>query len=235
MTTDISVSVVCKVNKSQKTGESYDSLVRFLVHCQKCQFRQFLEDGFSIKKFSPAIECCCEESDTSLSSKVVLGPMWAGSIFRDDFVEKIVLIGKEIKVTGGFGKILQNILIESRCFIDSAQEKLLLKELGNNGTKHGENKDNEESNDLSYEPPSTKTCSKSYIESEMCLDPAAFYMDFQVHSITRSCPPKLQKIIDILRSKGFKATKNHFGGRCVRTNASLHTFRKILLSIHENS
>ena len=235
--TDIGVTVVCKVRKSPKSGESCSSLVRFLAHCQKCQYRQFLADGKCLKKFTVPIVCCCgKEKDASVSSMMLLGPMWSGNLFCPDFVKIVLTLTSHLKTSGNINKVLQTILIESKCYDNSNEENILLKEIEAICKNNTVNNNVQHKHD-DYEPSSKKVkltyeSFPDVINSVELPDAAPFFMDFQVHSVSGSNPPKLLKLIDILRSKGFKASKTHFGPRCLRTNASLHEFKLMLKDIH---
>ena len=53
----------------------------------------------------------------------------------------------------------------------------------------------------------------------MKTDEVAMYFDIQARSVPASGPPPLKKVVNKLRSMGYRACQSTFGSRKVRTNA----------------
>ena len=63
------------------------------------------------------------------------------------------------------------------------------------------------------------------------VDQLAFYFDIQYHSKKVKSPPSWDVVISKLREKGFKASRSHFGFRCIRTSANVKEVECTISSI----
>lgn len=65
-----------------------------------------------------------------------------------------------------------------------------------------------------------------------CLDevdgPPAFYDIHEISSKEGTSPPKLEKLIDKIQTRGFFASRTHFSGTGIRTNAPLKILKKLV-------
>ncbi len=67
---------------------------------------------------------------------------------------------------------------------------------------------------------------------EMEIPEQPFYYDLHLlASELRVNPPSVDKVVDALKSSGYKAVRTHFGNWCVRTNAPIEVLRNIVKNL----
>nr|CAB3267260.1 TRMT1-like protein [Phallusia mammillata] len=220
--TEYSVTVVFHVLRGAKHVEPCLPLVQPLSHCLNCQARAFNEDCSQTLPLNEQTPLCgCGDNNTSALTQ--LGPMWSGSIFNPTFIQKLLDQAIDFKMSESLTKIFQLLLIDSVCCKSELAENALLK-LPETSTSNQDG------------PPEKKAKSdeESIVIKLDDIQPAPlFYFDFQHHSVKGGNPPKLSAVVERLRKLGHRASKTHFGPRCVRTSASLQQFNDLLKQMWE--
>nr|XP_026691407.1 TRMT1-like protein [Ciona intestinalis] len=226
-------TVVCRVLRGPKHGDISTSSIQLLEHCQLCQARRFKPRTKYITYGNGKTLCKCSTEEAA-APLLLLGPMWSGSIFQPEFVLKTCLTAKQMNLSLEHRKILELILLESVCCKTNEEEENLLK---HTTQFNGKNQLNEKS-----EPKHKKIKLDSEVSSEngpsltkemRSYKHIPFYCDFQHHSVKGGNPPRLLTVLNELRSRGYNASKTHFGPRCIRTSASVEQFDEILKHLWE--
>ena len=236
------VTIVFKVLRGSRFGESSMSCLNYLSHCQVCQARMFIPDDLYVID-SSKLPCMCQCSSDGIKAPILmLGPIWSGEIFNKVFLLKLRREMKSLQMPNVHQTLIDLLIIESACCSSNTSESELIEETKKTCYKLNEavepNKKRVKLEQGAEESTiSSSNCTNGVKESSNgpVLKPTPFYFDVQNHSVKGGNPPTRASVINKLRSDGHRASRTHFGPRCVRTSADLIAFKEALQHIWHNT
>ncbi|GLH09042.1 hypothetical protein R5R35_012544 [Gryllus longicercus] len=201
-----SFTVLVMVKRGAKKSLSN---IRRLIHCNMCEDRAFYPiSNHPIENPSSLLGCGCP---ARMPGKVAieLGPVWCAEIFNVDFLSLMLSKCKKFPWQHTVEALLQQLLNEARCSSSSCIDTLT---------------------DEKVEPPNKKLRLSS--DEDTIEQAPTFYFNLHRHSPKGPQLLRVEKAVQCLQKKGFRASRTHFDPEAVRTNASLKDLVEIL---RENS
>ncbi|CAI9735946.1 TRMT1 [Octopus vulgaris] len=109
------VLVVIKVQRGPYYADMCSLKVRPLIHCQICEERAFCpEMRASVENLYDLLPCDCQ-SETPGKTALKLGPMWCDNIFNAKFVEQMISVARDMKLSERLEAQLSSIFNECIC------------------------------------------------------------------------------------------------------------------------
>ncbi|GAB1607534.1 TRMT1-like protein [Argonauta hians] len=109
------VLVVVKVQRGPYYADMCSLKVRPLIHCQICEERVFCPDmRASVENPYNRLQCECQ-SDTPGDTALKIGPMWSDNIFNAKFLQRMIGVCRELKLSDRLESQLYSLLSECVC------------------------------------------------------------------------------------------------------------------------
>ncbi|XP_014773392.1 TRMT1-like protein [Octopus bimaculoides] len=109
------VLVVIKVQRGPYYADMCSLKVRPLIHCQICEERAFCpEMRASVANLYDLLPCDCQ-SENPGKTALKLGPMWCDNIFNAKFIEQMISVARDMKLSERLEAQLCSIFNECIC------------------------------------------------------------------------------------------------------------------------
>ncbi|XP_053325739.1 TRMT1-like protein [Spea bombifrons] len=221
------VLVVVRVLRGPAQADESLKKINMLIHCHWCEERIFQKEGNMVEE-NPynQLPCDCHKSMPGRSA-VMLGPMWAGSLYNSGFLRRMLFESVQ-HGADDIQPLLKTLVCEGECTI--------LKQF----TIQSNLSSQEESGVfIKITEPSADNVKRKRQDINMChiskrfknearIEHPPFYYSIHRHTIGGMNIPKLNKILQYLSEAGFLVSRTHFDPTGIRTSAPLSMLTSIL-------